>query len=324
MPGETATASLTLVVRRAELLSPRIRLVELAAEDGAELPPFTAGAHIDIDIGPEDGRSYSLLNDPTERHRYVIAVLREQPGRGGSAWVHDVVQVGHRITATAPTNHFALNQAAEQILLIAGGIGITPMLSMVEQLLAEGRPFHLYYCARSAEEAPFAAALEARIGDRLTLTLDGGDPARGLDLTALLKQKPPGGHAYVCGPRGMIQAVREATQHWPKGTVHWELFAGSEEDTAPRSNDLPFEVELAKSGKSFTVPADRKLLDVLRAEGFRIKTLCKEGVCGTCRVRVLSGEVDHRDEVLTVAEQKKFMQVCVSRAKPGERLVLDL
>jgi ferredoxin len=129
---------------------------------------------------------------------------------------------------------------------------------------------------------------------------------------------------YVCGPRGMIRAVREATGSWPKGTVHWEVFGGDEAETAPRSTDVAFDVELVKSGMTLHVPADRKLLDVMREAGVKVKTLCTEGVCGTCRVKVLSGEVDHRDEVLTKAQQAKFMQVCVSRAKPGSSLVLDL
>jgi vanillate O-demethylase ferredoxin subunit len=318
------TTTLRLRVQAIEALTPRIRLLELVPAEGGELPAFTAGAHIDVDMPAVEGRSYSLLNDPREGHRYRIAVLREEMGRGGSAWMHDQVAVGDVLTASVPSNNFPLSREAELHLLIAGGIGITPILSMVEHLLAEGGTFHLHYCARSRDEAAFAYMLTERLGDQVTFHFDGGDPAKGLDIAALLARKPAGGHVYVCGPRGMIRAVREATTNWPKGTVHWELFGGDEADTAPRVTDVAFDVELAKSGVKLHVPADRKLLDVMREAGVKVKSLCTEGVCGTCRVKVLSGEVDHRDEVLTKAQQAKFMQVCVSRAKPGSTLVLDL
>jgi vanillate O-demethylase ferredoxin subunit len=218
-----------------------------------------------------------------------------------------------------------LSAQADSHLLIAGGIGITPILAMTTQLAARGADFALHYCARGQEEAAFADELAARLGDRLHLYLDGGDPAKGLDIAALLKNKPPGGHVYVCGPRPMIQAVREATTHWPVGTVHWEAFAGNDADTAPRKTDIAFDIELAKSGQVLTVPADKTILDVLRNAGIKVKSLCRDGVCGTCKTRYLGGAVEHRDEVLTVAEQARFLQVCVSRGKPeAGRLILDL
>jgi vanillate monooxygenase ferredoxin subunit len=318
-------ARLELRVAKITHPAPRIRVFELVSASGGELPAFTAGAHIDIDIPEIEGRSYSLLNSPAETDRYRIAVLREAAGRGGSAWMHEHVAEGDILTGSGPTNHFPLSAQAESHLLIAGGIGITPIMAMAARLAADGAAFHLHYCARSREEAAFADDLAARLGERMSLHLDGGDPARGLDIAALLRAKPPGGHAYVCGPRGMIQAVREATTHWPAGTVHWEAFAGSDADTAPRSNDSAFELELAKSGQILTVPAGTTILEVLRGAGIKVKTLCRDGVCGTCKTRYLAGDVEHRDEVLTKAEQAKFLQVCVSRARPsGGRLVLDL
>jgi ferredoxin-NADP reductase len=322
--GEGPEENLALVVRRITAPTPRIRLLELATADGAALPGFTAGSHIDVDMPIGEGRSYSLLNDPAETNRYVIAVLREELGRGGSAWMHDTVCEGDVLTVAPPTNHFALNEAAEAHLLIAGGIGITPIMAMVARLLRLGASFSLHYCARSPEETAFGDDLAARLGDRLHLYHDGGDPARGLDVAALLGRRAPGSHVYVCGPRGLIQAVRGATTAWPTGTVHWEAFSGSDEDTAPRTNDQPFEVELAKSGKVLMVGAGEKILDVLRANDVRVKSLCKDGVCGTCRVKYLAGAVDHRDDVLTNKQRTQFLQVCVSRALPGERLVLDL
>ena len=317
-------APLALRVAAITPLTPRIRMFELVAADGGALPGFAAGAHIDVEIPGVEGRSYSLLNPPGGE-AWRIAVLREQAGRGGSAFMHDRVGVGDVLRASGPENHFALSAQADLHLLIAGGIGITPILAMADELAGRGAEFILHYCARSRDEAAFADALTARAGGRLHLHLDGGDPARGLDIAALLKNKPAGGHVYVCGPRAMIQAVREATSHWPVGTVHWEAFAGNDADTAPRNTDTAFEIELAKSGQVLSVPADKKILDVLRDAGIKVKTLCRDGVCGTCKTRYLGGAVDHRDEVLTVAEQGKFLQVCVSRGRPeAGRLILDL
>ncbi len=316
--------NLRLRVSRTVLLTSRIRQLELAAADGGSLPAFTAGAHIDVDIGPDEARSYSLLNDPAETHRYVIAVLLETASKGGSVFMHGKVQEGEILTATGPANDFPLDERAEESVLIAGGIGITPVLSMVERLLALQRRFTLHYCTRHRDDAPFAAELERRLGERLVLHHDDGDPAKGLDVAALLRKRPPGAHVYVCGPRGMIQAVREAAVDWPKGTVHFELFSGSAEDTAPRSTDQSFEIECAKSGGTYTVPVGATILDVLRENGIKVKSMCKGGVCGTCRVSYLSGEVDHRDEALTRKEQMKFIQVCISRAMPGSRVVLNI
>ncbi len=317
-------APLTLRVARIEALGPRIRMFELVSADGRALPHFAAGAHIDVEIPEIEGRSYSLLNPPGG-DCWRIAVLRERDGRGGSAFMHDQVKVGDVLAASGPENHFALSAQADFHLLIAGGIGITPILAMTEELAARGGAFELHYCARSREEAAFADELAARLGAGLHLYLDGGDPAQGLDIAGLLKSKPAGGHAYVCGPRGMIQAVREASTHWPVGTVHWEAFAGNDADTAPRKTDSAFEIELARSGQVLTVPADRTILDVLRDAGVKVKTLCRDGVCGTCKTRYLGGAVEHRDEVLTPAEQAKFLQVCVSRGRPeAGRLILDL
>jgi vanillate O-demethylase ferredoxin subunit len=321
MPSPT---SLRLKVARTTLLTPRIRQLELVAENGAALPAFSAGGHIDIEVGPDDFRSYSLLNDPAEIHRYVVAVLLEPASKGGSAFMHGQVTEGDILTAQGPSNDFPLNEMADDTILIAGGIGITPMLSMVERLLHLDRRFTLHYCTRQRDDAPFAAELERRLGERLVLHHDNGDPAQGLDVATLLARRPPGGHVYVCGPHGMIQAVRTAGRDWPKGTVHFELFSGSAEDTEPRSTDLPFDIELAKTGGTLTVPVGSTILEVLRANGVRVKSMCTTGVCGTCRVGYLAGDVDHRDEALTKKEQLKFVQVCVSRAMPGSRLVLNI
>lgn len=315
---------LALKVARIVDVTPRIKSVELIAADGAALPAFTAGAHVDVTLGNGEARSYSLLNDPTETHRYVVAVLRETDSRGGSTYVHDRLRAGDVLASSQPLNNFLLNEAGERHVLIAGGIGITPLLSMSRRLAARGAEFTLHYCAKSRAEAAFIGEIEAALGPHLVTHFDGGDISRGLDVKALLKERPPAAHVYVCGPPGLIRAVREATPHWPKGSVHYELFRGSEGDIAPRSSDQPFEIVLKRTGKTLVVPADKSILATLASAGIKIKTLCKEGVCGTCRVGLVSGRADHRDEVLTDEERERNIQVCVSRAQPGEMLVLDL
>lgn len=315
---------IALRVAKVEQVTPRIRLFELVSLDGAALPGFTAGSHIDVELGNGEERSYSLLNDQGETARYVIAVLRETDGRGGSAWMHDVLRQGDVIRATPPENDFRLSEAGDRHILIAGGIGITPILSMAARLREIGRDYSIHYCARSAEEAAFAQEIAARHGERANFHYDGGVPGCGLDVTTLLAHRPSAAHAYVCGPGGLIRAVREAGRDWPAGTVHFELFKGSNADIGLDALNEPFDVICRRAGKRFTIPANRSILDVLKAEGFRIRSLCKDGVCGTCRVDLVSGEVDHRDECLDEDEHDEALQVCVSRAKPGQTLVLDL
>lgn len=315
---------LQLKVARIVDATPRIKTVELVAANGGALPAFTAGAHIDVTLGNGETRSYSLLNDATETQRYVVAVLREIESRGGSTYVHERLCEGDVLASTPPANNFPLNEAGERHILIAGGIGITPLVAMSRRLVAHGASFTLHYCARSRAEAAFIDTLEAELGARLEPHFDGGDISRGLDVAAMLRERPSAAHVYVCGPPGLIRAVREAARHWPKGTVHYELFRGSEADIAPRSGDQPFEIVLQRAGKTLQVPADKSILQTLAEAGIKVKTLCKEGVCGTCRVGLVSGRADHRDEVLTDEERERNIQVCVSRALPGETLVLDL
>jgi vanillate O-demethylase ferredoxin subunit len=317
-------AVLQLKVTRTEAVTPRIRRIELVSADGGALPAFTAGAHIDIALPNDETRSYSLLNDAGDTARYVLGVLRENESLGGSIYLHDRLATGDVVQASPPSNDFPLYEPGELNILIAGGIGITPLMPMAARLAAIGRDYTLHYCARSVEEAAFIDELRGRHGERLKTYFDGGDPSRGLDIKALLGVRRPGAHVYVCGPLALVRAVVVATADWPQGTVHYELFRGSAADLLPENNDQPFDVVLAKSGRRITVPADKSLLAVLKAEGLRIKTMCTSGRCGTCRVTYLSGRVDHRDEVLDDDERQSVLQVCVSRAMPGETLVLDL
>lgn len=313
-----------LRVTATEHVTLRIRLFEFRSVDGSPLPDFTAGAHIEVELGNGDLRPYSLLNDQGDTAGYRIAVLREAAGRGGSAWMHDVLRQGDVIRAAPPINDFRLSEAGDHHILIAGGIGITPLLPMASRLREIGKEYHLHYCARSAEEAAFATEIARRHGERASFHYDGGVPGCGLDVAALLARRPPAAHAYVCGPAGLIRAVREAGRDWPSGTVHFELFGTGNAHLGLNALNEPFEVVLKRSGQRYTIPKDRSILDVLKADGHRIRSLCKEGVCGTCRVGLVSGEVDHRDECLDEDEHDEALQICVSRAKPGETLVLDL
>jgi ferredoxin-NADP reductase len=319
---------LRLRVASVTLVADRIKMFELVPMAG-ELPPFEAGAHLDIRTGAGVSRSYSLANDPGERHRYLIAVLREADGIG-SAWMHDVVREGDVVEASSPRNGFALDEGATEHLLLAGGIGITPLRSMAHRLRAIGADFRLVYCARTPAATAFADDLAASFDGALTVHHDGGDPARSLDLAALLAARPAGAHFYVCGPRGMIDAARKAASHWPVEAVHFEIFASPRADlvsaAADVASDVAFEVELRRSGKLITVAADETILDAMLAAGVKPPFVCKEGWCGNCRLPLLGGRADHRDEVLSDEEKdaNAFIHVCISRAAPGERrLVID-
>lgn len=319
---------LRLRVLSIEQITPAIKAFELVAQHGEQLPPFQAGAHIEVMVGGGSSRCYSMLNDPDERHRYIIAVLLERHGRSGSAWMHDCVRQDDYLSCRPPRNGFALNEAADRHILIAGGIGITPIMSMVHRLRRLGAPFVLHYCSRSAATTAYRDVLADMSGGHVFFYHDGGDPSRGLNLTALLHDRPAGADAYICGPRPMIEAARTATRAWPATAVHIELFSpgtGVQAERTPRT-DAGFVVELARSRFTLEVPSDKSLLAVLIEHGFTLPSVCREGWCGTCRVGVLGGEVDHRDDILdeTIKASHSAMQVCVSRARPGERLILDL
>ena len=301
-----------------------IKSLVLTAADGGELPAFEAGAHIDIMTGNGLRRSYSLAGDPTDRSNYLLGILREPESRGGSTWIHDEVKPGDSLKITKPLNNFPLAEGAAKSILIAGGIGITPILAMARNLKAAGADFDFHYCTRRPAETAFQAQVEAVAGDRLTNHYDGGNPAEGIDLDAVLGGSPAAGtHVYVCGPRGLIEAVRAAAAHWPEGNVHFELFAA-----APAQDwvNEPFDIYLSRRRMDLTVGADQTILEAIRAAGIVADSSCEQGLCSTCRVRVISGEIEHRDQVLTAEEKAKgdTMMMCVSRGKGEEKLVLDI
>jgi len=309
--------------------TPRVRSYELRRPDGRPLPAFEAGAHVDVVLRGEDGaeleRSYSLCGEPGVQPAWRLGVLREDAGRGGSRAVHRDWQLGTRLRCSHPKNHFPLAAGAlpegAAHLLIAGGIGITPLLAMARALVATGAPFILHYAARSRAEAAFLDEIEALACGRLQLHLDGGDPGRGMDVRAVLAQAAPGSHVYVCGPRALNEAViAAATQAgWPAQRVHHEFFSAA----APAAGDAAFTVHLRASGRSVAVGASESILDALLREGVEPLYDCRRGECGLCATPVLEGEVDHRDHVLAPAERSSQMCICVSRPRTGD-LVLDL
>jgi ferredoxin-NADP reductase len=325
-------ALLSLRVAEARTLNPLIRLLRLVAADGGALPGFTAGSHLRVQTtlpdGSTDWRHYSLIHFSTEPgataapREYVIAVRREDEGRGGSRFMHERVQVGDVLTIEPPKNEFPLRALDSRAVLIAGGIGITPIISMAAQRVAEGRPVRLHYAGRSRSLMAFLPELQALLGDDLKLHAD-DEAGAPLDVDALLDACGPDDQLYVCGPKVMLDTVLAKTQArgWTHERVHFELF------TTPvvEAGDRPIEVVLAQSGKALTVPANQTILDCLIEHGCDPLFDCKRGECGVCSTAVIEGEVDHRDYFLSDAEKasNKVMQICISRAK-GARLVLDL
>ncbi|MBO1073219.1 PDR/VanB family oxidoreductase [Roseomonas marmotae] len=315
---------MTLRVARAEPAADGIQLFELRHPQGADLPPFTPGAHLSVRVPSGAMRNYSLCNDPHERDRYVIAVKREEKGRGGSVGLIDGTQPGASLDVSAPRNLFELDLRAPEYIFVAGGIGITPILAMIRYLKAEGgKPFRLFYLTRAATSTAFHGEIldpAFAAENAVVIHHDEGDPEKAYDLWPVFEE-PTKAHIYCCGPRPLMDAVRDMTGHWPENAVHFEDFGS--DLVRPRADDTPFSVRLGHDGDALDVPVGSTILEVLRAHGRKLPSSCESGTCGTCRTRYLSGEVDHRDMVLTPAERKSALMICVSRAK-SDTLVLDL
>ncbi|ANN65534.1 PDR/VanB family oxidoreductase [Bordetella bronchialis] len=316
--------SLTVRVARKQLEADDIRSFELVDPQGGELPPFAAGAHIDVHLPDGMTRQYSLCNDQAERHRYRIAVLREAESRGGSHAMHDQVREGDLLRIGAPRNLFALEESATRHLLLAGGIGVTPLLSMAQRLAAIGADFALHYCTRSVARTAFRQELMASAyAGRVHFHLDAGAAEQRLDLDAVCRPAS-GTHLYVCGPKGFMDAVLGAARErgWPQERLHYEFFTAGQ---TPVRDDGGFAVKLARTGRLVEVPADRSVVHALYDAGVEIPVACEQGICGTCVTRVLEGEPDHRDLFLTPEEHARNDQFtpCCSRARTP-LLVLDL
>jgi phthalate 4,5-dioxygenase reductase component len=310
-----------LIVARAAPAAIGIHAFELMADGRRELPAFTPGAHVTVRAPNGLLRKYSLANDCAERNRYVIAVKREPAGRGGSASMADDCHAGAVLPCATPHNDFELAGKAKEFLFIAGGIGITPIMSMVRHLaLRDGRRLKLHYLTRSPEETAFRDELSApAFAGRVAIHHDGGDPARSFDLWPLF-ERPRAVHVYCCGPRPMLQAVRDMSGHWSASTIHIESFADAGTLAVP--DDRPFRVRLARSGVTLEVAARQSILEALREHGLDVPSSCESGTCGTCRTRLLDGIADHRDLVLSEAEHADTIMVCVSRARSAE-IVID-
>lgn len=323
LPAE-ALGPFQLQVRSIRLQAEGIHAFELAHASGAPLPTFEAGAHVDVHLPGGTVRSYSLAGDPADNSRWTLGVLREAKGRGGSRTMHDQVRVGEVLTVGAPRNAFPLADGAQHTILIAGGIGVTPLKAMAHVLAAQSRSFELHYCARSSRHAAFLDELRALVpAGHLHLHFDGGDPARGLDIRALLAQPAAGCHVYYCGPGGFMKACAEASAHWPAGSVHSEHFKAPEREKASCTAEGSFEVKLARSGITIKVEPDQSIVRAIELAGHRVPTSCLSGLCGACKVDYLEGEVDHQDFILSDEEKSRCLTTCVSRAKSAS-LVLDL
>ena len=315
-----------LVVARKEGAADGVAVLELRDQAGMPLPGWQPGAHIDLLLGPDLVRQYSLCGDPADTVTWRIAVLREAAGRGGSRFVHDVLTEGCRVRARGPRNHFALEPAG-RYLFVAGGIGITPILPMIAAAEAAGTPWTLTYGGRTRSSMAFRDELRSRYGDRVSLQPQ--DEAGLLDLDELLGEPSAGPLVYCCGPEPLLAAVESRCTRWPAGALHVEHFSPSAGQAPGRpaaaAEAEAFEVELAQTGLLIRVSAETSILRAVEAAGVQVLSSCTEGICGTCETAVLDGVPDHRDSLLTPAERAvgDTMMICVSRSATP-RLVLDL
>ncbi|CAE6723697.1 PDR/VanB family oxidoreductase [Paraburkholderia nemoris] len=313
---------LQMRVERIDALTPTIRRLLLVSASGTPLPSFSAGAHVGLQVPLGERmqrRAYSLVNSTDHAHHYEIAVQLEPNSSGGSSWVHQL-RVGAAVEVSAPRNDFPLDDSAHRYLLIAGGIGITPILSMARTLQKAGKSYALHYAAREAALMAYRDEIACMAG--ATCWLDGGDASRGMPLAQTIGAPEPSRHLYVCGPRGLIDAVLRQAQAsgWVAGQLHSELFAVSHDGAAATA----FEVELKASKLTLSVPPDKTILDVMIDAGLDPLFDCRRGDCGVCTAQIVDGEPEHRDICLSAADRARGdFCPCVSRAKSA-RLVLDL
>jgi len=314
---------LQLKVIRVVHLTPDVAAFWLAHPEGLPLPPFAAGAHIDVHLSDDMIRQYSLCNHATDSDHYLIAVKCEPNSRGGSKAMHDI-DVGSLLTIGSPRNGFPIFDEANFHLLLAGGIGITPLLSMAHHLQHNDKSFKLEYFGRSVESTPFHELISDELGSHASFNIGLKPDEVHERLTTIFGDRPEGAHVYICGPSAFISMATEiASQNWPAECVHLEHF--SPQPIVGQSENRPFRVTLAQSNQQFDIPADKSILDVLRENRIPCDSSCREGTCGSCMVAVLEGEVEHRDSYLSASEKEhgEVMMICVSRTKVGD-LTIDL
>lgn len=318
-----STSTLSARVHALRYEAPHTISVELKpAQEGVQFPPHAPGSHIDLHLGNGLVRNYSVLNPCSESGRYVVGVLKDRKSRGGSRFVHENLRVGQVLKISEPRNNFALDEAAPCSVFLAGGIGVTPMLCMLDRLLELGRAAELIYCTRSRQDAAFLQELRAMTARGLNVTYHFDEEAGGPpDLGKLLSAHSPEAHFYACGPAPMLDAFQQACDRLNLQQVHLERFS------APLALDTVatgFTVELRRSARTIEVRSGQSILDAMLACGLQPDHSCLEGLCGACETKVLDGEVDHRDSILTAEERRanKSMMICVSRCS-AQRLVLD-
>ena len=312
------TETMPLRLNSIRFAARNIHLYEFTPLDGALLPPFVAGAHIDLHLPNGLVRQYSLCNTPGERHRYVVGVKRDDNGRGGSRFIHDSLRVGSVLPIGAPRNNFVLAEDARHTVLIAGGIGVTPMVGMVARLRQTGRPWQLHYSVRERHDAAF---LDELAGAELNLHVDADHAGQPLQVAGIVRHAAPGSHLYCCGPAPMLDAFEAATANRPREQVHVERFA----PVKPAADAGGFTVKLARRGDMVMVAPGQSILAALRGIGMALPASCEQGICGTCETRVLQGMPDHRDSLLSDDEKLagKVMMICCSGSQ-DDLLVLDL
>ncbi|MDA0846529.1 MAG: PDR/VanB family oxidoreductase [Proteobacteria bacterium] len=296
--------------------------IEMVSAQGDDLAPFTAGSHIDVFLHDGLVRQYSLMSDPKVRNRYQIAVLLEDQSRGGSAFVHQSLRVGDVLEVSHPRNNFEIVEDATSHVFVAGGIGITPFISMAHHCIQNAIPVKLYYCARAPETTAFVDHLTRLFGKNMLLHYDGGDPSKSIDLTKLVASES-NAQLYCCGPRGLMTALAEAVEQRGGSliTEHFNPVGSKSNDEAPQRGC--FTVELSRSGVSIDVAEGQTIIEALKTANVDVETSCEAGVCGTCVVDYLEGEPIHNDVVLMPDEQKNSLALCVAGCK-SKKLVLDL
>lgn len=313
----------TVVLEKKETLAEGVVRLTLRNPDRSDFPQWQPGSHIDL-VLPDFIRQYSLCSPCADPSMLQVSVLHTPNSRGGSRYVHDGLAAGTEITINGPRNNFPL-QDSRKYLFIAGGIGITPILPMIEAAEAAGREWRLAYGGRSRSSMAFAEELEARYGtERVMLSPE--DTHGRIDLQALLGLPRAKMLVYACGPAPLLNVIEDFCRGWPPGALHTELFSAAALDGSGASAE-PFELELRNSGLRLQVPVDKTVLEVVEDAGIRVLSSCRQGVCGTCEIRVAAGEVDHRDAVLSEEDRAsgETMLICVSRAAAGcGTLSLDL
>lgn len=319
----THVLSLQITARR--LIAESILLLDLRSVDGTPLPAFTAGSHLRLSLPGGRVRAYSICNDPQQRSVYQLAVQLDPSSRGGSRSVHEQLRTGDTVQVNGPHNLFPLDETASHSVLLAGGIGITPLMSMAHRLHTQGLSWELHYACRSPERCAFMEELTSGpLAEHVYLHFDNGAPAQRLEVADVLAGAPKGTHLYVCGPAGFIDAVmaNAQTQKWPENQLHSERFTAAQAEVSPRE-ETAFRVVLARSGMTLDVPVGSSVLSVIRRAGIDLPASCEQGVCGTCITDVLSGRPDHRDQCLDEDMRSRCFTPCCSRSL-DDCLTIDL